>query len=297
MEANREYKSSVFSEVFGNEAALRELYCAIEGVELPPDVKITVEKLQNVLFFGAINDLSFEIGGKLIVLAEHQSTINPNMPLRLLEYITKLYIRRVKPSTLFGSRLIKLPRPEFFVLYNGEAPFPDEKVLRLSDAFEKAAEWGITEKTALDLEVKVYNINAGRNEALARKCKTLAQYSAFIDKVRYFNKELGNLAEAITAAIRYCREHDILKEFLEKHAAEVLEMLLTEWKWEEAEAFVREVSREEGLEEGREQGLEQGREDERAKIARNALAEGLPLEVIRKITGFDIDAIKALSPV
>jgi hypothetical protein len=286
MEANREYKNSVFSEVFGNETALRELYAAIEGVELPQNVTITVEKLQNVLFFGAINDLSFEIIGKLIVLIEHQSTINPNMPLRLLEYITKLYIRRIKPGALFGGKLITLPRPEFFVLYNGEAPFPDEKTLRLSDAFTGSAEWGENEKPALDLEVKVYNINTGRNEALVGKSKTLAQYGAFIDKVRSFNKESGDLTEAITAAVKYCREHDILKEFLEKHAAEVIEMLFTEWNWEEAEALMREQCREEGREEGREErGIE---------IARNLRIQGFPLESISKATGLDLQTVQSL---
>ena len=59
-------------------------------------------------------------------------------------------------------------------------------------------------------------------------------------------------------------------------------MLLTEWNWDDALA----VSREEGIEIGLERGLE--------ITARNALAKGLPLELIRDLTGLDMDTIAGL---
>ncbi|MDR0585613.1 MAG: Rpn family recombination-promoting nuclease/putative transposase, partial [Treponema sp.] len=225
MDVKTTYKDSVFSFLFSDPALLRELYCAIEGTDLPPDVPVSINTLRNVLFLGPVNDISFEIGDKLVVLIEHQSTINPNMAIRLLLYIAKIYEKMLKDRNLYGSRPVKLPRPEFWVLYNGIAPCPEKQTLRLSDAFETVKPLGIPEKTALELEVRVLNINEGRNGDIVRRSKTLAQYSAFVDKVRNFTKEQGDREEAMKTAIRYCRDHDILKEFLENHAPEVLNML------------------------------------------------------------------------
>jgi hypothetical protein len=108
MSINLRYKDSVFSSLFGNPVLLRELYCALAGVDLPPDVPVIINTLQNVLFLGPINDISFKIGEKLVVLIEHQSTINPNMALRLLLYIAKMYEKTVSDRNLYGSKLIKL---------------------------------------------------------------------------------------------------------------------------------------------------------------------------------------------
>jgi predicted transposase YdaD len=124
--------------------------------------------------------------------------------------------------------------------------------------------------------VKVININKGRNKAIVEKCKTLAQYSAFIAKILYYEKKKFPLEESIKKAAKYCRSHDILKEFLEEHAKEMMNMLITEWNWDDA----KEVWKEEGREEGREE------------IVRNALAEGFPIEMIEKITGLAPEAIE-----
>jgi len=74
MFVNRQYKDSVFSLLFSDPDVLRRLYCAIEGVELPPDTPVIINTLENVLFMGLVNDISFVIGGKLVVLVEHQSS-------------------------------------------------------------------------------------------------------------------------------------------------------------------------------------------------------------------------------
>ena len=279
MGANIRYKDSLFSSLFSDPDVLKELYCALEGVTLPEDVPVTINTLQEVLFIERINDISFEIGGKLVVLIEHQSTINPNMALRLLMYIARVYEKIIGDRNIYTSRRIPIPRPEFFVLYNGVSPYPDEEVLKLSDAFESTAGLGIPEKSPVDLELvaKVININEGRNGEIAKKCKTLAEYSVFIKKVREF-EENGDREEAMRKAVRYCRDHEILKEFLEKNGTEVMNMLITEWKMEDALA-VR---------------YEEGQEDERENIARNALAKGIPVELIHDITGLDIETIKTL---
>ena len=281
MGANNRYKDSLFSFLFSDPATLRELYCALEGVTLPEDVPVTINTLREVLFIERINDISFEIGGKLIILIEHQSTINPNMALRLLMYTARVYEKILGDKNIYTTRNIPVPRPGFFVLYNGAAPYPDENILKLSDAFESAASLGLPEEgnPALELVVKVVNINEGRNEGIAKKCKTLAGYRAFIGKVREYEKGSGDKEEAMKEAVRYCRNHDILKEFLEQNGTEVMNMLITEWKMEDALA----VRYEEGWEEGRED------------IARNALAKGVSLELIHDITGLEIETIKNLS--
>ena len=150
----------------------------------------------------------------------------------------------------------------------------------MSDTFEKTGSLGLPEKNsvALELAVKVININQGKNEGLAQRCKTLAGYSAFVAKVREFEKECGDRAQAITLAVRYCRDNDILKDFLEKNGTEVMNMLMTEWNWDDALA-VR---------------FAEGREDERVEIAKNALIEGASVEFINKITGLDIERILSL---
>jgi DNA-binding NarL/FixJ family response regulator len=290
MTTNTKYKDSVFSFLFSDPALLRELYCALEGVDLPPGLPVSINTLRNILFLGPVNDISFEIGDKLVVLIEHQSTINPNMALRLLLYIAKMCEKKVKDRNLYGSKLVQVPRPEFWVLYNGTAPYPEEETLRLSDAFEKVTALGLPEKTALELEVRVVNINGGRNGAAVQRSKTLAQYSAFIDRVRTFTEELGDREEGMKAAIRYCREHDILKAFLETHAGEVLNMLLEEYTVEDAMALMRKESleegrmegREEGRAEGREEGREEGRMEGREEAVANLLAYGMTPEQISR---------------
>ena len=290
MKTNNKFKDSIFTMLFADPDLLRELYCALEGVDLPPDAPVSINTLENVLFMQFNNDISFEIDGKLVVLIEHQSTINPNMALRLLMYVGRVYEKIVEGRNIYSSKRLSIPRPEFFVLYNGTDPYPDEKIIRLSDAFEKAGALGLFEKDspALELAVRVLNINEGRNSAIAGKCKKLAEYSAFVAKVRVFLQELGSKEEAVRKAIKYCRKHDILREFLELHAGEVLSMLMTEWNWDDALA----VRFEEGKEDGLEQGLEQGHADEKLQIARNLLTEGSTPEFVQKITGLDMNAIK-----
>jgi len=284
MSANIKYKDSVFSFIFSDPDLLRELYCALEGVSLPNDIPVTINTLQDVLFMGRINDISFEIGDKLVILIEHQSTINPNIALRLLMYIARIYEKIIGEKNIYASRLIRIPRPEFFVLYNGVSPYPDEKVIKLSEAFESGvlAEIGKEDPQALELEVRVININQGRNQGIVRKCKTLGEYSAFIEKVREYEKETERLEDAVKKAAVYCRDHEILKGFLEKHATEVLNMLMTEWNIEDA----KKVWYEEGREEGREEGA--------FSVAQNLLKLGFSIETVVSATQLDPEKVKAL---
>ena len=292
MKANRKFKDSFFTFLFSESEVLRELYSALEGVSLPDDVPIRINTLENILFMGRVNDISFEIGGKLVVLIEHQSTINPNMPLRLLMYIARLYERIIGDRDIYATKRIALPRPEFFVLYNGEEPCPDEQVLRLSDAFLNPFELGVADRDspALELTVKVLNINQGKNKGITKGCKTLAEYQAFVAKAREYLKQGHGLEDALKKTVVYCRDHDILKEILEQYEREVIGMLTSEWNWEDALA----VRFEEGMEQGMEQGMERGMEQGVKGVARKMKAIGIPMEQINAATGLDPQIIESL---
>ena len=282
----------MFTLLFSDPALLRELYCALEGVSLPPDAPVSINTLDDVLFMDLINDISFEIDGKLVVLIEHQSTINPNMALRLLMYIARVYEKIVEGKNVYSSKGLTIPRPEFFVLYNGTAPYPDEEIMRLSEMFENPNILGIPEKDFLSLElvVKVININEGRNREIAERCKKLSEYSAFVAKARAYEKELGSMKKGIKEAVKYCEKHDILKEFIRLHGTEVLGMLYAEWNMDDALA----VRYEEGREEGLTEGIAEGHANEKLQIARNLLAEDSTPDFVQKITGLDLETIEEL---
>jgi len=278
LKPNREHKSSVFSLLFSKPEILRELYSAIEGVPLPPDIPININTLTDALIKGKINDISFLIDNRLIVLIEHQSTINENMPLRILVYFESILERIIDMNKMFDRKLIKIPRPEFIVLYNGENPYPEKSTLRLSDAFMDIEGLSKENKTSLELVVQVYNINHGYNREILRKSKTLNGYSLLIDKIREYQKTGLTLAKSIETAIKYCVENNVLKDFLREHNSEVINMLFDNYDFDTYMAVIREGGREEGIE----IGTARGREEERKDFV-NILKSGKSLDEIIKM--------------
>jgi predicted transposase YdaD len=253
VEANREHKDSVFTAFFSGKPKLLELYNAIADTNYPPDTDVQINTLKNVLFTGLVNDISFLLGDILVILMEHQSTINPNMPVRFMLYIAQIYERILDAYNLYRRKLIKIPRPEFITLYNGKENIPDRTVLRLSDAFKNASG-----KISMELQVTIYNINHGRNNQIMNRSRSLADYAAFIAKIREYQTMGQSLEDAIKDAVIFCVEHEIMKDFLEKHRSEVLNMLNVEFKMEDALAVRYEEGLEKGLEEGLEKGWEKG---------------------------------------
>jgi len=244
---NRNHKNSVFSSLFSDPDILRELYSAIEGITIPPDISIKINTLKDILYKDQINDLSFTIDNRLVVLIEHQSTINENIPLRLLMYIARVYEKIIKRRKRYQNKLEKIPRPEFIVLYNGKEDYDDYKKLKLSDAFKDVEGLKLSGRDAIPLEliVQVYNVNHGHNSEILKKSETLDGYSIFIDKIREYQKKRNSLEKAAKSAINYCIKNNILKDYLEAHASEVLNMLLGEWDKDEYIEVVREEAREE----------------------------------------------------
>ena len=217
-----------------------------------------------------------------MVLIEHQSTINNNMPLRMLLYIAEIYDRLSKDEDLYSKKMFPIPRPEFIVLYNGVEDMPDKQILRLSDMF-KDADAG--NPANLDLVVTVYNINKGRNPEIARRSPTLDGYETFIHTVRE-NEKTMSFDDALRKAVVECINQNVLKEFLENHKREVISMLTQEWDWGKA----LEVTKKEAWEDGREEGMKTGK----MAVARNFKAKGISVDDIADATGLTVDDVLRL---
>jgi hypothetical protein len=194
------------------------------------------------------------------------------MPLRFLQYYVELSKKLVDGKSLYREALIRIPKPEFIVLYNGRVDAPDRWEEHLSDVFMETE--GDT-KIPLDLTVTVYNINKGRNEELLSRSKTLAGYAEFVAQVRENQKAALSLEESVTGAVRHCVERGILAPFLEEHGAEVTKMLLREWDWDVAKEVWQEEAREAGREEDRNQILELINQGYTIEQLKAKLTEGL----------------------
>lgn len=238
---NPKYKDTVFRKLFGeNRANALSLYNAINGTNYTEDSDFEYTTLDDVVYMGIKNDVSFVIGTSLS-LYEHQSTYNPNMPLRGFLYYADLYRKMIQSNErLYGSTLLRIPNPKYVVFYNGT----DRKVaagvqkLRLSESFETTDTSGDYEWTAT-----LININVGENEDLFQKCKVLKDYSVFVQRVRDNMKASLPLEEAMKKSVEDCIRDDILREFLEQYGKEVAGMCLTEF---DEEKF-RQMMREEGI--------------------------------------------------
>jgi hypothetical protein len=212
--ANREYKDSVFRALFSSDKKiLIELYNALFGANYSADTNVIIRTLTSVLRGGVKNDLAFQLAGTMIILIEHQSTISPNMPLRMLYYIAETYSSIIEKKDVFRSTPVDLPFPIFVVLYIGEKPIEGGyMLLKLSDLF---AQHGVESPLGgLELMVHVYDINQGRNPALAERSPTLAGYEAFVEVSRKYKKKMSD-DEAIARTVQECIDRNILKEFFE----------------------------------------------------------------------------------
>ncbi|MCL2845234.1 MAG: Rpn family recombination-promoting nuclease/putative transposase [Chitinivibrionia bacterium] len=270
--ANREYKSSVFASLFGEKEVLLELYNAINNTNYGKDTDVKMATLDGVLFRGGLqNDLSFMIDDKFVVLIEHQSTVNENMPFRMLNYISEVYKNVIDGKAIYKERKVMIPHPEFIVLYNGEDDYPDHATLKLSNSFKLRGE-----ECPINLEVivEVYNINKGRNPQFAEKSENLNGYEEFMAVIRA--NEAGGMdkKEAIIEAVKYCQSHRILEDYLINKGQEVITMLLKEWDLETAQKV---------------------REEERVeRIAINMLKKGMSVDDVAELTGLFVDDVLRL---
>ena len=227
---------------FNNENLL-ELYNGLNGTNYTNVDDLRVNTLENAVYINMKNDVSYVFRDEMN-LYEHQSTINPNMPLRNLFYVASLLeaeIDRLEDDKfIYGSNIVKIPTPRFVVFYNGKKNTEERFEYKLSDAYISK-----TDNPELELKVTVLNINIGKNKKLLEQCKTLYEYSVFVDRVRK-NLESQNIDEAVENAVNYCIDNNILAEFLKKNRAEVISMAIFECSMEEVLEQVGKDKLEEG---------------------------------------------------
>ena len=218
---------------------------------------------------------------------EHQSTINPNMPLRCLEYVSRLYEKLFESKEKYSRKLLTIPTPEFYVFYNGKEVYSREATLKLSQAFKEQ-----TEQPNLELIVKVVNINRHNEHPLLELCKPINEYSIFVQTVRKW-KELDPV-HGFQKAIEECIANNVLREYLERKTKEVINMLLAEYNYEEDIAVQRAEEREIAFAEGIEQGIEQGAHNKAVESARILKQLHSDTAMIMQVTGLSQAEVEAL---
>ncbi len=251
----RDYKSSLFVNMFGRNVNAKEhflsLYNAIHDTDFKiGEVEIKPVTLENVVYNDIENDVSMEINGSIVVLAEHQSTINNNMPFRCLEYLVAHYNRFFTENDKYNTKEIKLPRPECYVFYNGDDAFPQEKIMKLSDAFMEIKKSSplkvLPDSLSLDMTVKVYNINKNADHPILKKCEPLLAYSDFTEYARE-GKRNGEKNPPKYALAR-CKNGNVLSEYFNNLSKEEQSMIFGEWDQEKFIQVQKQIAAEDAAE-------------------------------------------------
>ena len=291
----RNYRDTLFRMLYRNKVRLLSLFNAVNGTHYDNPDDLTITTLEGVLYLGMKNDVSCIID-MMMQLYEHQSTVNPNMPLRNLFYVSDLLQKYIyeEGRDIYSRKQIKIPTPKFVVFYNGDEEQPERKEIRLSKAFSAN-----TGETNMELVVLQININKGQNEELKAACKTLQEYAEFTERAREHRKEM-ELEDAIRTTIDECIRDGILKDFLLKNKAEVYHMCLYEFDVELHERVLREEEREEGrlegIREGRLAGQQEGMQNGKkfAKQVFKAFMSGKTPETIAEELNVPLEEVKNL---
>ena len=305
--ANRQYKDTVFRMLFSEKENLLSLYNAVTGKAYQNADDLKIVTLENAIYMGMKNDLAFMLETN-IYLYEHQSTLNPNIPLRDLIYIGIEYQQYVDDKSLYSSRLQKIPAPKFMVFYNGTDAVDDRVELRLSNAYEHLAG-----EPDLELKALMLNVNEGHNKELMEQCQTLKEYAIYVARVRKYTSEM-NLNDAVARAIDECIKEGILVEFLRKNRSEVKMVSILEYdkEWEEKKLRKAEyeagrsegieigksegieIGKSEGIEIGKSKGIEIGRDKAMAEFVCNMIKYGFSIEKIAEVTGKNAEQIQTI---
>ncbi|MBQ7752841.1 MAG: Rpn family recombination-promoting nuclease/putative transposase [Treponema sp.] len=245
------YKDSVFTDLFGTDRDGKknflELYNGLSGNNFKlGEVSLERKIIDQTLYRTYNNDVSWEINGKLIVLVEHQSTVNENMPFRCLEYVTRIYEGIVPVKVRYQEKVFKLPNPDFYVVYVGKKIIPHEQELRLSDAFYEK------DGSKLELVVKVKNCSDYTNLPVLNNCDILKQYCRFIEIVEK-NYDRHFPRRSLRHAVELAKSEGILPDYLDRKAREVTNMLCAKYDYKTDIAVKKAEAREDGLAEGREE--------------------------------------------
>lgn len=284
--ANRKYKDTIFRMIFKEKKELLALYNAVNNSHYENAGDLQIVTLENAVYMNMKNDLAFLIDFHLY-LYEHQSTYNPNMPLRNLFYVASEYQKLIDDRSLYSASIVKIPTPKFITFYNGIKHIPDTVHLKLSNSY-------YTQEKEPDLELKVtmLNLNAGSHQKLLENCQTLKEYMLYVERVRKYARQPDiTLDAAVSRAVNECIKENILADFLRKNRAEAIHMSIFEYDEERELALLRKDEYNAGMEAGREVGI---REQTESIVLRMLSAGTYPLEEIAHISGMDIESVENL---
>lgn len=291
---NREYKDTMFRMIFREKKELLSLYNAVNNSDYQKEEDLQIVTLENAVYMNVKNDLAFLIDFHLH-LYEHQSSYNPNMPLRDLFYVSREYQKLVESRSIYTSSVVKIPAPRFITFYNGADDMPETVFLKLSDAY-----YTEEKEPALELKVIMLNLNMGNNRKLLENCRTLKEYMQYVERVRsYAGQQDMTLETAVERAVDECIKENILADFLRRNRAEAIYMSIFEYDEEKELALIRKdeynagvkAGKKEGINEGKKEGIKEGME----RAAVRMLAAGTySMEEIASISGLSVEAVGML---
>ncbi len=249
---NQKYKDTLFRMIFQEKQNLLQLYNALNGTNYTNESELDIVTLENAIYMNMKNDVAFLLADNLN-LYEHQSTYNPNMPLRDLFYICREYERLIGLESLYRRKAIQIPNPRFVVFYNGTDWHEEYQILKLSDLYLQQEE-----QPELELKVQMLNINIGYNKAIMDQCQTLSEYMQYVNKVRTYAETMP-IQEAVEQAVTESIQQGILSDFLCRFRREAIQMSIFEYNEEETLRLIRQDERQEGLIAGRQEGKLDGK--------------------------------------
>ena len=286
LKENRKYKDSIFVDLLTSDEKNMISVCKALDSSINSE-EVELINFENTVYSGLKNDVSCIIGNKLLFLIEHQSTINNNMPTRCIMYAGRAYEVILPIKNRYLKNKVPIPTPEFYVLYNGIEPYPQYSELRLSDLFIEKKE-----EPALELVVKVININYSPENEFLKKCKVLNEYAQLVHMVRFYKAKYGK--DGYDMAIKWCLENNILGVYMKTRNINLRSSLVCEYDRELDIATQRKEAMEEGIQKGISQGVSQGLLQGKIEMARNFRDLGVPIEKIVEATGFTESKIKEL---
>ena len=206
---------SVFKDLFADLNNVRAVYMKLH----PQDVDVTVDDikiktLKTILMQGIVNDLSFTVRNKLLMMLEAQTNWSRNIAFRLFEYAAKTLENYVKQTEqdVYSDKLLELPTIELYVLYTGNAS-EEEKMdyLSFADLYAKG------NNEFIDIRVKVIYGDDGSD--------VLCQYAEFVRVLHMCFAKFGRTEKAVKEAIRICKDKDVLRQYLTEKEAEVVSVM------------------------------------------------------------------------
>jgi len=294
---NPKYKDSIFVDLLTYKEENILQVCKALG-EITEHENIEILRLDNTVYTGIQNDVSCLIGKKLMMLIEHQSTVNPNMPMRCLQYLGRLYENITPVQNRYSTKPNLYPNAQCYTFYNGDSPYPPYSELKLSDLFIDK-----TRPASVELIVKVFNINYSENNELLSHCPILCEYALFVHRVKE-NRKDG--VRGYEKAIKSCMKDGILEEYLSMKTRVINSMLVAEYDPELHMQVRLEEAREdaiaegrakgiaEGRAEGRAEGIQQGERTEKIETARRMKAKDCDIAFIAEMTGLSYEEVESM---